>query len=80
MSDYTVPVKMNLKHMMLEITRECNLKCVHCMRGDAQNVTITPEIIDKMLDNINSIEHLTLTGGEPFLHPEMIEYLFDFLL
>lgn len=77
MSDYTVPVKMNLKHMMLEITRECNLKCVHCMRGDAQNVTITPEIIDKMLDNINSIEHLTLTGGEPFLHPEMIEYLFD---
>lgn len=77
MSDYTVPVKMNIKHLMIEMTRECNLKCEHCMRGDAQNITITPEIIDKTLDNIETIFSLTLTGGEPFLHPDMIEYLFD---
>ena len=73
MSDYTVPVKMNIKHLMIEMTRECNLKSEHCMRGDAQNITITPEIIDKTLDNIETIFSLTLTGGEPFLHPDMIE-------
>lgn len=77
MSDYTVPVKMNLHHLCVEITRQCNLNCAHCARGDVQDVTITPEIIDKLLDQINFIWKLDLTGGEVFLHPEMVEYLFD---
>ena len=47
------------------------------LRRDAQDVTITPEIIDKLLDQIDFIVELDLTGGEPFLHPEIIEYLFD---
>ena len=64
MSDCTVPVKMNLNHLSIELTRECNLHCAHCMRGDVQNVTITPEIIDKLLDNVNAIWKLHLTGGE----------------
>ena len=28
---------------IVEVTRKCNLKCEHCMRGEAQNVTLTKE-------------------------------------
>ena len=77
MSENNAPMKMKLHHLTVEITRQCNLHCAHCVRGDAQDVTITPEIIDKLLDQIDAVISLDLTGGEPFLHPEMVEYLFD---
>ena len=77
MSENNAPMKMKLMHLIIETNRQCNLNCTHCMRGDAQDLTITPEIIDKLLDQIDFIVELDLTGGEPFLHPEIIEYLFD---
>lgn len=76
-NENNAPMKMKLHHLTVEITRQCNLHCAHCVRGDAQDVTITPEIIDKLLDQIDAVISLDLTGGEPFLHPEMVEYLFD---
>ncbi len=69
-------MNLNYYELSVEITRKCNMKCAHCLRGDAQNKTISKEVIDSLLDQINSIGQLTLTGGEPFLEPEMIEYLF----
>jgi hypothetical protein len=77
MSESNAPMKMKLMHLVIETNRQCNLNCTHCMRGDAQDLTITPEIIDKLLDQVEFIMELDLTGGEPFLHPEIIEYLFD---
>lgn len=77
MIENNAPMKMKLMHLVIETNRQCNLNCTHCGRGDAQDVTITPEIIDKLLDQIDFIVELDLTGGEPFLHPEIIEYLFD---
>lgn len=53
------------------------MACKHCMRGEAQNHTISKEVIDKALDQVGLIAHLLLTGGEPFLEPKMIDYLFD---
>lgn len=50
MSENNAPMKMNLMHLVIETNRQCNLKCTHCIRGDAQDVTITPEIIDTLLD------------------------------
>lgn len=62
--------------LIFEITRKCNMSCPHCMRGDAENKSITKEVIDKALDQVGMILNLVLTGGEPFLEPEMIDYLF----
>lgn len=69
--------KVNLAYdtLMFEVTRQCNLKCEHCFRGDMQNVIMTKKIIDKALDQIWYVEHIDITGGEPFLAPEIIEYL-----
>ena len=47
------------------------------MRGDAQDLTISKEVIDKCLDNVAWVYSVILTGGEPFLEPDIIDYLFD---
>ena len=60
-----------------EMTRRCNMKCKFCSRGDAQNLDITEEIIDKALDELKNFDIgiLRLHGGEPLLAPDMIQYL-----
>lgn len=47
------------------------------MRGEAQNHTISKEVIDKTLDEVSIIGNMLLTGGEPFLEPEIIDYICD---
>lgn len=39
-----------------EMTRRCNMKCKFCSRGDAQNLDITEEIIDKALDELKNFD------------------------
>lgn len=70
-------IKLPYAKIGIEITRKCNLKCRHCMRGEAENHTISKIVIDKFLDEILLMDKMILTGGEPFLEPEAIKYLFD---
>ena len=73
--------KINLNGLSLEITRKCNYHCKHCGRGEAQNITISKEIIDRLFDCIdNTIDTILLTGGEPLLAIDMIEYFCNKLL
>lgn len=65
--------------LYLELTRRCNLRCAHCMCGEPQDVTITPEIIDQFLPQVTAIKRLTLGGGEPLIELDMFEYLIDAL-
>lgn len=69
--------KVNLKTLSFEITRDCNLQCMHCGRGNSQKITISEEIIDKVLDNINSCPYIVLTGGEPLLNVPLIKKIFE---
>lgn len=66
-----------MKCLSIELTRRCNLNCAICGRGLAQNIDITKKIIDKTLDEMEGvyIDILRINGGEPFLAPEMMEYL-----
>lgn len=68
-----------IKHLVFEITRKCNLNCIHCAKGHSQNITITKEIIDKTFDTLqnNKILSVEMFGGEPTLEPEMVEYIVD---
>ena len=63
--------------LCLEITRRCNMACKHCLRGDAQLVDITHEIIDKALENVTEINNIVFTGGEPSLNIEAMRYTLD---
>jgi hypothetical protein len=62
-----------LYDLILEVTRKCNLQCGHCLRGNAEDKTLNMKFVENVFKTVNSISTLTLTGGEPFLHPEIID-------
>lgn len=72
--------KLVLNFLAFEITRRCNIKCGHCMRGDAQNINISKEYINNFFNTSNNhfifklIDNICFTGGEPTLYPEIIIY------
>lgn len=61
-------MKIGLYDMAIEVTRRCNMHCAHCLRGNAQNMNITRNIIEDALRDVEWIGALTLTGGEPSLN------------
>ena len=66
---------LQLSDVVIEITRQCNMRCDHCLRGDPQNINISDEILDEFFRKIkgHSIGTLTLTGGEPSLVADRIK-------
>lgn len=69
--------KYKYAELMVEITRKCNLRCEHCLRGDAQNVTMSREIIDRIFEDAADCKEVLFTGGEPLLALDEIEYFVD---
>ena len=65
--------RLNVKTLLIELTRNCNLECRHCFRGDSQNVYMNPEIIDYIFKHVCRVNSFLLTGGEPFLAKEQLE-------
>ena len=70
-----------LPSLSLEITDCCNLKCVHCY---VKNRSVENEKnclnIDEIKDILEQAKRMnvfkiTITGGEPFSHPQIIEIL-----
>lgn len=61
----------------IELTRRCNLACAHCLRGPAQNKTMTREVIDKLIQNIDWVTQVYITGGEPLLEIDSLCYLIE---
>lgn len=51
--------------LMLETTRRCNMKCVHCLRGDAEDLDMSHDVIKNLFAEISSVDVLTFSGGEP---------------
>jgi len=69
----------NLLYLFLEITRKCNLKCLHCGSdciADAQSPELTTDswlkIIDYFCERYSPELTFVITGGEPLVHKDMI--------
>lgn len=69
--------KVVFEDLILEITRRCNLKCAHCAKGDAQNLDMSKEIMDRILEQTEGIGTLRFTGGEPTLNMEGMRYFLE---
>ena len=61
----------------IEVTDACNLKCIHCYRGQPSQSYWTLQTFEQALSQLRDLGtlHLTLTGGEPFSHPEFVTFL-----
>ena len=71
--------RLNVRYLLLELTRQCNLECMHCFRGESENKYMSVDIIEKVLKNIARINTLLLTGGEPLLAKEQLIKISDIL-
>lgn len=69
--------------VFIELTYQCNLKCIHCYRQEhvynatKKTVFLSKEKILELFDEFeeNGVVEVYITGGEPFLHPDIYEIL-----
>lgn len=59
------------------LTRRCNLKCGHCMRGQSQNVDMSEDVMDSILDKVTEFGNLCIGGGELTSVPKIVEVFVD---
>jgi len=65
--------------VFFEITSNCNMDCQHCLNKNSNHKLINMPIktIFRYFDNLKDckVSEVNITGGEPFLHPDIIEIL-----
>ncbi len=68
----------SLLYLFVEITRRCNLSCLHCgsdcgrePAGEELTTESWLRIVDDVKESFGNSVVLVLTGGEPLLHPEL---------
>lgn len=72
-------MKFDLKWLAWEITRRCNLKCVHCRSSSElackQHPDCSTEAAYRLLDDIATFAKpvIVLTGGEPLLRDDVFD-------
>ena len=66
-----------IKNLCIEITRRCNMRCAHCMRGNAEAVDISLRHITNLLRHVRYIHHFNITGGEPSLNVRAIRHILE---
>lgn len=64
--------------VIVELTRRCNMKCKHCMRGPAQCRDMKPDVMRALIKKMSgvSIDRIALGGGESTLVPELVSKFF----
>lgn len=72
--------KYRLNGLNVEITRRCNKRCAHCVRGDAQDISMSEGIIDRIFDDVADVQRIILGNGEALLEIERIEYFVSKLI
>jgi len=60
----------------IEITKRCNLNCIHCYVGGNQKVDLEEKYIKETIYQANEmgVNRLVLTGGEPLLNENVFFY------
>ena len=72
----------NHKYISIDITYHCNLKCINCNRScgqapcnDQMTVKQIYKFVKESINNNVKWEEIRILGGEPTLHPNVLEIL-----
>ena len=57
------------------VTRRCNLSCGYCYEYDKVSKPVPLDVLKERIDALKKLKtvFVTLNGGEPLLHPEIVE-------
>ncbi len=69
--------KPEIRELLIETTRACNMRCAHCLRGEPETRYSSRTIMKALFRNISRVSTLTFTGGEPLLNPSVIRDALD---
>ena len=72
--------RLNVQSLILELTRQCNLNCAHCFRGDSEKEYIPLDTIDKVFNDICRVNSFLLTGGEPLLAKKQLKRITEIIM
>lgn len=66
-----------LTSVELTITNQCNMRCEHCAVGDSLSWSDEQKLplkdVLQMLEQVEHLETISITGGEPTLHKKTVE-------
>jgi wyosine [tRNA(Phe)-imidazoG37] synthetase (radical SAM superfamily) len=68
---------MEISNLIIEVTRQCNLNCSHCLRGEPRQQNLDLEKLATFLrvNRVKRIHEIAFTGGEPLLVPKILKNL-----
>lgn len=65
-------IQYELEGFYIEITSRCNLRCLHCYNeSGVLKSEISLDVLKKAIDEFDENATITISGGEPLLHPEI---------
>lgn len=67
-----------ITNVHIDIISKCNERCVHCYIPHNKKISaMESKLFHKILDQCNDLNiiHITLSGGEPLLHPDFLSFL-----
>lgn len=67
-----------LRSLHIEVTNECNERCVHCyIPHEYKNQMINSDLFFRLIEEAREMNmiNITLTGGEPLMHKDIIHFL-----
>lgn len=70
---------MYLQNLMIEVTRNCNLSCHHCLRGASESKTVSLNDVSVLFKQLDRVDTLTLSGGEPFMYTTLINKILNII-
>lgn len=73
-------MKIAIDDLILEVTRRCNMRCPHCLRGEAESLDADIDLIPQIFEGVSEIGMLTFSGGEPSLNTAYITAVVDYIL
>lgn len=72
--------KCYIQNLALNITDNCNLECMHCLRGSRCNNNMSDDVIEATLCQVKGVGNLSINGGEPTLAIDRIRKIVEYII